>query len=251
MIGFSCPPLSLWPFHEAAKHVLPHFEHWEVVSEAEHFLPDIEGQVRELLETTHLKISIHAPYSDINLAAFDERTRRYSVKMLCEIIDISHRLGIGPVTVHPGVIGPIQRGDRDRVVKLTRKGLEEISRECRNCSTHVGLENMPDMKACICKTADEMAMMLDGLEMGMCLDIGHANTTGQIPELVKMERKFVNMHVHDNEGQVDQHMELGKGGIDFTVLRGLKYRRNHIIEASATDMRSAVASKLYLQKILE
>lgn len=251
MIGFSCPPLSIRPFQEAAKHVLPHFEHWEIVSEAEHFLPDIEGQVRELLETTHLKLSIHAPYSDINLASFDERTRKYSVNILCEIIDISHRLGIGPVTVHPGVIGPIQRFDREKVMRLTRKGLEEISKQCRNCSTQVGLENMPDMKACTCKTADEMTEMLDGLEMGICFDIGHANTMDQIPELIKMAPKFVNMHIHDNMGETDQHMELGKGNIDFSVLHDLMYRRNHIIEASNPDMKSAVASKLYLQKILE
>jgi sugar phosphate isomerase/epimerase len=107
------------------------------------------------------------------------------------------------------------------------------------------------MKACICKTADEMAVMLDGLEMGMCLDIGHANTMGQIPELMKMAPRFVNMHVHDNMGETDQHLPLGNGNIDFAVLRNLKYRRNHIIEASTTDMKSALASKLYLQKVLD
>jgi sugar phosphate isomerase/epimerase len=251
MIGYSCPPLSVRPFHEAAAYVLPHFEHWEIVSEAEHFLPDIESQVKELLETTHLKISIHAPYSDINPAAFDERTRQYSVKVLCEIIDISHRLGIGPVTVHPGVIHPIQRTDTEKVLRLTRKSLEEISRVCRNCSAQVGLENMPEMKGTICRTADEMTEMLDGLEMGMCFDIGHANTARQIPELMNLKKRFVNMHVHDNEGKTDQHLDLGRGNIDFTSLRGLKYSGNHIIEANAPDMKSAVASKLFLQRILE
>jgi sugar phosphate isomerase/epimerase len=250
MIGYSCPPLSVRPFHEAAKLVLPHFELWEIVSEADHFLPDIEAQARELLDTTHLRLSVHAPYSTVNLAAFDECTRRHSVRVLCDTIRVAGRLGIGPVTVHPGVIGPIQRFDRDRVARLTRKGLEEISEAGKEHGVTVALENMPDMKACICKTAAEMEKMLEGLDMGMCLDIGHANTTHQVRELLGLGARFVNIHVHDNDGTGDQHLPLGKGNIDFGVLRNPDYRGNHIIEASAPDMAETLESKRHLQRIL-
>ncbi len=250
MIGFSCPPLSCRPFQEAAARILPHFELWEIVSEADHFLPDIEAQIRELLDTTHLRLSVHAPYSAVNLAAFDECTRRFSVKVLCDTVETAGRLGIGPVTVHPGVLGPIQRYDRERAVRLTGQGLGEIAETADDCGVLVCLENMPDMKACICKTAVEMREMLDDIDMGMCFDIGHANTTGQIPELLEMAKDFGNIHVHDNDGTGDQHRPLGKGNIDFSVLKRISYWRNHIIEAATADMEEALAGKLYLQAIV-
>jgi sugar phosphate isomerase/epimerase len=250
MIGFSCPPLSCRPFQEAAALVLPHFELWEIVSEADHFLPDIEAQAGELLETTHLRLSVHAPYSVVNPAAFDERTRRFSVKVLCDTVETAGRLGIGPVTLHPGILGPIQRYDRGRAVKLTRQSLGEIAETADDCGVQACLENMPDMKACLCKTAAEMRDMMDGLDMGMCFDIGHANTTGQIAELLEMAGDFANMHVHDNDGSGDQHLPLGKGNIDFSVLSRISYRGNHIIEAADPDIDDALASKNFLHGIL-
>ena len=77
MIGFSCPPLTVRPFSEVAEMVVPHFEHWEIISEANHWLPDIQTEVKELLETTYMKLSIHGPFSDMNLAAFDRGTRKH------------------------------------------------------------------------------------------------------------------------------------------------------------------------------
>ena len=97
----------------------------------------------------------------------------------------------------------------------------------------------------------EMERMLDGLEMGMCFDIGHANTTGQIGAMLALEARFVNMHVHDNDGTGDQHLGLGYGNIDFSVLRLLKYRGNHILEAATPDIEAALASRRTLQDVVE
>ena len=251
MIGFSCPPLCMMPFRKAADLVQPHFRHWELVSEAQHFLPDIEPYVSEFLETGGMSMSVHAPFSDINLAAFDERGRRYAVSTICEIIEISGRLGIGPVTLHPGVVGPIQRYDRERVAALTRKSLEDILAEAGDAGVRIALENMPVMKGTICQTAAELERMLEGLDMGICLDIGHANISGQIGEMLGLESRFVNMHVHDNVGgPTDQHLALGEGNIDFTLLRGLGYRGNHVIEANNANMEEAAASKRFLEDVL-
>ncbi len=251
MIGFSCPPMCMMPFKEAARMVEPHFGLWELVSEAEHFLPDIREDVRKFLETGNTRMSVHAPFSDVNLAAFDRRTWRYSVDVFCEVIRISGELGIGPVTLHPGVIGPIQRYDRERVLRLTREGLEAIIAEAGDCSVPLALENMPLMKGTICQTAEELGRVLEGLDIGICFDIGHANIANQINELLELAPGFVNMHVHDNiGGPSDQHLALGKGNIDFSVLRGISYSGNHVIEVNNSDMAEAVGSKRFLEAIL-
>ena len=252
MIGFSCPPLAVRPFQEAAELVMPHFEHWEIISEADHWLPEIREQVKDLIETTDMGLSVHGPYSDVNLSAFDTGTRKRSVNIFLELIDICAELGIGPVTAHPGVIGPIQYWDKARVPKLTRQSLEDIASRAGDNSVLLALENMPDMRGTICRTAAEMEAMLQDLDIGMCLDIGHAHTNGQIGEMMKLQEKFINIHVHDNHGDRDAHLPLGEGDIDFSVLKNLDgYKGNFIIEAKRPEMEEALASKMTLQKIFE
>ncbi len=250
MIGFSCPPLTVKPFGEVAETVREHFQHWEIISESRHWLPDIKGEVEELLQTTDMGISIHGPYSDINLAAFDLGTRKHAIKTFLDIIEICNTMDIGPVTVHPGVIKPIQYWDPDRVPTLTREGLEVIAKEAGDSSVLIALENMPVMRGTICRTAEDMRQMLEGLKIGMCLDIGHANTTGQIQDFLELGDKIINIHVHDNNGDRDSHLPIGQGNIDFSVLRKLKnYEGNFIIEAKHPDITEAVESKLALERI--
>ncbi len=252
IIGLSCPPLTVRPFSQVAEMVVPNFQHWEIISEADHWLPDIQNEVKELLETSNIKLSIHGPYSDVNLGAFDLGTRKYAISVFMDIINICAKLGIGPVTVHPGVIGPIQHWDRPRTLKFTRESLEALAVEAADNSMLIALENMPDMRFTTCQIADEIKEMMNGLDIGMCFDIGHAHTTDQMSEMMALKDKFINVHVHDNEGQKDQHLPLGHGTVDFSILKELKnYNGNFIIEAKRPDVEEAMASKLFLEKILE
>jgi len=251
MIGFSCPPLTVRPFNQVAEMIVPNFEHWEIISEANHWLPDIQNEVKELLETSYMKLSIHGPYSDVNLAAFDRGSRKHAINIFLEIIDICAGLGIGPVTVHPGVIGPIQHWDRPRALKLTRESLEILAREAWDNSMLIALENMPNMRFTTCQSTNEIMEMMDGLNIGMCFDIGHAHTASQMSEMMALKDKFINVHVHDNIGEKDAHLPLGKGTVDLSVLRELSdYKGNFIIEAKRPDMEEALASKLFLENIL-
>ena len=247
MIGISCPPLSLRPFSEVKEEILAHFKLWEIISEADHFFPDIKDEARQLLETTDIKMSVHASYSDVNIAAFDEGTRKYSIDVLRRTFAAASDLDMDVVTIHPGTVGAIQRWDRQRVVRLTRKSLEEISAHAAEYSTTIAFENMPDMRFAICKTASEMEEMLNGLDLKVCFDIGHAHTTGQLDEMMRLKPLFRNVHIHDNDGTRDEHLTLGEGSIDLEgVLRKLDgYEHDIIIES--TSLESAVKSKVILE----
>ena len=273
MIGISSPVFSTWPFEEALEKIEPLFDLWEIVSEAEHFIPDIQDDLRDAIDTTNMKFQIHAPYSDINLAAFDARTREYSINVIMDIVRIANDLDIGVVTIHPGKLGPIQSYARDRVSQYTRQSLEKLEKRCREFSVELAFENMPVMKYTICHTAAEMMEMLDGLEMKMCFDVGHAhiashayindhkgvaaheNTTGQvcetdqISEMFDMKDRFANVHLSDNMGDRDRHMALGKGSIDFQqVMSSLSnYQGNYIIETRSLE--DGITGKAFLEDI--
>ena len=253
MIGVSAPPLSVMPFGEAKDWVLGNFDLWEIISEADHYLPEIKGQVKELMETTGIEVTLHAPFSDINIAAFDTAARKHSVDVLLEHFRIASDLDLRTVTFHPGVIGPIQYWDKDRVGRMTRRSLEEISAQAKEFSTSIALENMPGMYFATVQTTDEIEAMLEGLDIDMCFDIGHANTTDQLPGMTRLLPRMTNIHIHDNVGEKDKHMELGTGNIDFAdvIPRLSGYKGNYVIEVKSLDMDSALRSRAFLEGLLD
>jgi sugar phosphate isomerase/epimerase len=56
---------------------------------------------------------------------------------------------------------------------------------------------------------------------GFCLDVGHHHVFGKSPlkEWVGMlGEKIMEIHLHDNSGEKDGHLAIGKGNVDFTGL---------------------------------
>jgi sugar phosphate isomerase/epimerase len=52
--------------------------------------------------------------------------------------------------------------------------------------------------------------------VGVCLDLGHANITVGIPEAIAvLGPRVVSLHVHDNHGMKDEHLWPGDGTVDW------------------------------------
>ena len=249
MIGVSNPAFSVMPFQEAFEDISQHFKLWEILSDADHTLPSIRNEVKIATETTDMKFQVHAPFSDINIAALDAGTRNHAIKTTIETIEIADELEMNVVTLHPGYIMAMGYYDKPRVPKLTRQSLEIIDKAAKDFLIPVALENMPSQKYSLCLTASEMSEMLDSLDLRICFDVGHASLNGQMSEFLELKDNFVNVHLHDNLGDKDKHMALGEGNVGFRdVLENLRdYEGNYIIESRTLD--DAIAGKEYLRKL--
>ena len=74
----------------------------------------------------------------------------------------------------------------------------------------------PGFRFFLGQTADQMSELLEGTNLPICLDIGHANTTGQLNEIIDtLGSRIMNVHIHDNDGKQDQHLTIGDGTVDF------------------------------------
>ena len=52
--------------------------------------------------------------------------------------------------------------------------------------------------------------------IGVCLDLGHAHITVGVPQAIAtFADRIVQVHAHDNQGQKDEHLWPGDGGIDW------------------------------------
>jgi len=244
MIGVSSTAFCTESIEETLIKVSKEFDHWEIMSEGEHYLPLIMRRLGAVAPSYNIKFSIHAPISDVNIAALSERIREASVMELIASIEQAVELNVNTVTIHPGYQSFAIDGLRSRSFEKAKKSIRTIDRLMNEFSIVACVENMPSFKFMIGQTAKEMSELLDGTDMKICFDTGHANTMIQTDEIIDtLGDRIRNVHIHDNKGDSDDHMTIGDGNIDFKyVLKKLsKYKGKYIIESRSLE--SAVISR--------
>lgn len=194
------------------------FEGVEIVSEWPHFLSRENLPLfKEVLESVGLNVTVHAPFSDLNIASFNERIRKASLKILEETIRLASELGgVKAVTVHPGHCSPpVSRKYQKEYIEIHRGSLKALARiSTEYGGVPVGVENMPKFPILDAQMPERLALLVDGIDIGITFDIGHLNTTTRDFEgFLKLfgGDRIVAVHIHDNHGNSDEHLTPGEG----------------------------------------
>ena len=216
MIGISCTHFSRDPPKDWLDRIVGEFELWEIVSEADHNIVYNFEEFADLLPCYDLSYQVHAPFCEVNPAAFSPVMREASVRELVSVIKAASDLDIPHVTVHPGTSPLAVDGLQDRGAEIARESMRDIDAAAKEYGVTVGIENMPELPFMLCRRAEDLARMIEGTELGVCFDIGHANTAGQIDAMFELlGDRVTNVHIHDNRGMTDEHLTIGDGNIDF------------------------------------
>lgn len=251
MIGIGSVSFCQSPFMAIAEQVSEKFKLWEILSEGEDRLELARDGIRYAQDSLGMKFQVHAPLSDVNIGSVNEPMRLAAVNEVKQTLLMCHQLDIPLVTVHPGFVQGIAFLDRTRAVEKTKISVKEIASFASNHSVEVVVENLPANINGTCTTAAELLEVVDGADLGICFDMGHANTAGQVDDLLKLVGRFGNVHLHNNDGQWDQHNRIDEGSADLAkVVSALResYSGNIIIES--LDIESAVESKKVLEELL-
>ena len=246
-IGVSSPSFCTYPYEDVLEGISKIFSHWEIVSEADHYLPMIGLSLESMMKSYDLTYSIHAPFNDINIASLNESVREMSVIELIKIMNMASELDIKTVTIHPGLYSMVVSGLEDRSVMAAKRSLRTLDRMAQECGVRLCVENMPGFKFFLGQTADQMSELLEGTNLPICLDIGHANTTGQLNEIIDtLGNRIMNVHIHDNDGKQDQHLTIGEGTVDFDdcLKRLSSYGGRYIIECKTLESGSESQDRL-------
>ena len=80
---------------------------WEIVADGNYRLekPDNLGKIKEVIASTRLGITVHAPYGDLNLATLNDPIWRESIRQIEVCIEQAGDL-TDRVTIHPGTSPP-------------------------------------------------------------------------------------------------------------------------------------------------
>lgn len=249
MISFSSSALVDRPFDWAYQLEDLGYTGWEIVNEGkqrltEETLPDAQN----IAETTGLVITIHLPYSDLNLASMNRPIWEETVRQMKKCMNLASkfcRLGV----VHPGHLSPLGSQMPDKAWEQNILGLQEICDHAAELDMVVAVENMVNIEALFGRTPEELVGIIENVNrenLGFVFDVGHANTNGNVNQFLELKDLVIHAHLHDNMGRRDDHLPVGTGTVDWQIVID---RLNGYCGRFVTESRSLDEGKQSLENL--
>ena len=172
----------------------------------------------DVVDSYNIKISVHSPLSDVNIASYNEAMRRSSVLQIKNSIDIASTLKPGIVVVHPGHIPILGKKFEDKILKNSIESLGDCAKYASERDVMLCVENMPDIEGLLGKDINQLDKIVEDLDTYMTLDVGHANNMKFSVSEMLISPRIKHIHLSDNDGSFDNHNAIGSAGIDFKSL---------------------------------
>lgn len=238
-----------------------HFDCVEVFATRTHFDYHDGAAVRALaewLEDTRLALnSLHAPITArfsggmagdmFSTAAADESRRRRALTEAEAALAVAQTIPFKFLVVHLGVpdAGKTE-GDNGR--DAARRSVDALHAMAARAGVRLALEVIPNKLS----SADALVTLiehdLEGLDVGICLDAGHAHIMGDLNDAIEAcSGHILTTHLHDNRGKSDDHLAPGEGSIDWPAavmeLQKVGYDGAWMFEVANTSTPTAVLEK--------
>ena len=187
---------------------------------------------KELIKTYNLTVDIHGPLIGNDLGCFKKEIRNLSISSIKKCIDVAEYIGAQYVTIHLGHMSfsdaksCITLGQRKmqaeiipKTRKLAKKSIMELIKFAKNKGVSLNVENQ-DSKQAYIKSIDDFDFFSEVEDINFTLDVGHAFVSDMdyILCLEKYHDKISVIHLNDNNGEIDEHLVLGQGKVDFKTL---------------------------------
>jgi sugar phosphate isomerase/epimerase len=174
--------------------------------------------LKKIAESKDLKLTLHSPFADINIAAPNPVLRKTILKLQKKSILHASQLGCQVWVFHPGLRTGISFFYPDKDWQLNLESVRILLKFARKHDVEIAIENVPEPYPFLMKNVEDFSRFYNelGEDIGLTLDVAHANLNDEIQEFIThFSDKFVHVHVSDNEGVHDSHLGIGYGNIDW------------------------------------
>jgi sugar phosphate isomerase/epimerase len=180
----------------------------------------------EWLQSSGLTLhSVHAPIYDrgtrsarvepLSVASADERRRDAALDAARATLAIAARVPFHYLVVHLGIVSP-EAGPGENRPEAARRSLEALAALAGEVGVRVAAEVIPNDISSPAALVQLIEEDLDGLDVGVCLDYGHAHMMGDLGDAIEtLSGHIWTTHVHDNRGTRDEHLVPFAGTIDW------------------------------------
>jgi sugar phosphate isomerase/epimerase len=164
--------------------------------------------------------SFHAPFADsIDISSKDSDLRNAALKEIFQAAEAAAAFRVRYFVIHPGPESWDLKEESERFERLkwAAETLNQVVERCSELEIGCVFENkLPHLL--FARTSDLLWILasMASVEVGVCLDTGHANLTGDMHTVIqKLSGHLRMVHAHDNHGGSDEHLAPGTGFIDW------------------------------------
>ena len=172
--------------------------------------------------------SLHAPICEglkdgqsvgsFSNASGDATRRAAALAETRAALQLAHRLPYRFLVVHLGVPSSAQGPSGDNQPDAARRSLEDIVTMAADVRVRVAVEVIPNQLSSATDLVRLIENHLEGLDVGICLDYGHAHLMGDLEEAIETVSGYLwTTHLHDNGGRHDDHLVPFAGTIDWAA----------------------------------
>ena len=172
--------------------------------------------------------TIHAPFSIINLASFDEAEREDGVEQVAAAMRFFAEIGGRTVIVHASGRPPTPDPNYytlenvGAATEIAHRSISELAAVAEAEGVRIALENLPatTMPARPLQTMQELRSFMADLspeQIGICHDIGHSRLIDLdiADEAHVASDRLYALHIQDGHTDADDHLPPGHGVLDF------------------------------------
>ncbi|MEA4882473.1 MAG: GNAT family N-acetyltransferase [Clostridia bacterium] len=187
------------------------------------FLPDQAevGRLCELRNRHDLMFSLHPPSKGINIASNDPADRLRSVEAYLSTLTLAARVDAMTVAVHCGHKSDPSMSCAEAVA-LAKSGLRVISERAVALGIRLTIENTASGTTSLLGSPEDAFDLLDACSPATSLALNAGNAVLQGFDAAECARLWMPrlgaVHAHDNGGQWDEHLALGRGIVDWDAL---------------------------------
>ncbi|RST77347.1 sugar phosphate isomerase/epimerase [Siminovitchia acidinfaciens] len=212
---------------------------------------EIENMARHAKENG-VSFGFHLPIEGFNPASPDEETEQIWKKclLIAEILEVEY------VLFHLGSNPSIVAGLKS-AADFSKKMLQELPEK-----TRLVIENVPDAENAVGASIDDLVSVIEMINdprAGIMLDTGHCYMNEGEQFLDECQKAFPHLyglHINDNHGEMDEHLQIGEGTIPFqpvlSALNGkpLKYVfETNTVERAEHSMNQVKMNQWGLQDV--
>jgi sugar phosphate isomerase/epimerase len=270
MTGVDHPPPKFGLLTDPLEPVLPQiarfnklgFDYVEVGIEEPKATPQIllaeRAEILHSLSAHGMSTVGHTAYW-VEFGSAHERARRGWIDEAKEMIQVASELQINLLNFHfyvgHGRVGASEES-KDIFLENFIDAMKELTQHAAGLKVDLMLENHPPVKRNLLESIDSFSQVMNSVPaLRFHLDVAHAfienGMRGVKRYIDSFENRLAHVHMHDNHGELDEHLPLGKGSINvrrvIELLKRIGYDKTVTFEVFTSES-DAVRSRRIFEK---
>ena len=169
----------------------------------------------DILHQNELEITLHGPFMDLSPGGVDRKVKEVTLNRFTKVMELARYFKPKTIVFHPGY----EKWKFDGNVKLwlesSLQTWKPLVEKAEKMGSVLAIENVFE------ETPDSIQNLLEEIDspyLRFCFDTGHHHVFSKAPFSIwlgALGRYLIEVHLHDNHKEMDEHLPVGEGGFDF------------------------------------